>query len=548
MLQILCICSLSLAGVAHAAEWSIPAEAASIRPLIGGGNLYLGGEVGEFVSIAQGGQYEFIVRASGSEADDVWPVMALSVDGMEHRRVSVSSADAADYSVAVTLDPGVYALSAAFRNDSTGLFEDRNLYVKQLTLKAPQGGPAPETSNGEAWLKDAQRRETEVIAASGKRIHDLRTGEASLRFVTADGAPVAGARVTLHLDRHAFLFGCNIAGWGKLKSASLNAEYKRLFDRLFNYATMTFYWRFLEPEKGKRDYDYPDQVLKWCEDHDVAVKGHPLLWARSDSLPPWSKGLPAEDLQREHVKDLLMRYQGRIGFWDVVNEPANEPGIPLRAAHHWAREYDPAAKLIVNEYGILAATHEDFYQLLEQANRDKVPFDAVGIQGHAPTDMAFLLDRVWQVLDLYAQLGKPLHITEFTPPSDGSAVKGALWRGTWTPEVQAEYAEQFYRVCFSHPAVDAISWWDFSDEGAWVKGGGMLTADMKPKPVYEALQRLIHEEWTTRVEGATDDNGLYSFRGYFGRYSGTVLSGGAETAFTFNVVKGARSPIEVQVP
>jgi hypothetical protein len=41
---------------------------------------------------------------------------------------------------------------------------------------------------------------------------------------------------------------------------------------------------------------------------------------------------------------------------------------------------------------------------------------------------------------------------------------------------------------------------------------------MSPKPVYEQLQRLIHEEWTTRTNGTTDAAGLFACRGFLGKY------------------------------
>jgi hypothetical protein len=63
-----------------------------------------------------------------------------------------------------------------------------------------------------------------------------------------------------------------------------------------------------------------------------------------------------------------------------------------------------------------------------------------------------------------------------------------------------------------------ITWWDLCDQGSWLPGGGMLRADMSPKPVYEQLQRLIHDEWTTRATGTTDDDGRFACRGFFGKY------------------------------
>jgi hypothetical protein len=159
-----------------------------------------------------------------------------------------------------------------------------------------------------------------------------------------------------------------------------------------------------------------------------------------------------------------------------------------------------------------------FYELLATAKQNGVPFDGIGIQAHEPRTMRFPLDRVQRILDRYATLGKELHITEFTPTSAGDRITGSHLRGVWDEAAQAEYAEKFYRVCFAHPAVRAITWWDFSDKNSWRKGGGMLRADMSPKPVHDALKRVIHQEWKTNLTGATDAAGNFAFRGYRGTY------------------------------
>ena len=46
----------------------------------------------------------------------------------------------------------------------------------------------------------------------------------------------------------------------------------------------------------------------------------------------------------------------------------------------------------------------------------------------------------------------------------------------------------------------------------------MLRADMSPKPVYEQLKRLIHQEWTTSLAATTDAAGRFAFRGFCGTY------------------------------
>ena len=81
------------------------------------------------------------------------------------------------------------------------------------------------------------------------------------------------------------------------------------------------------------------------------------------------------------------------------------------------------------------------------------------------------------------------------------------------------YLDRFTnRVCFAHPAMKAITWWDLSDQGSWLPGGGMLRSDMSPKPVYEQLKRLVHEEWKTKLSTTTNSDGRISFRGFCGDY------------------------------
>ncbi len=75
------------------------------------------------------------------------------------------------------------------------------------------------------------------------------------------------------------------------------------------------------------------------------------------------------------------------------------------------------------------------------------------------------VQRVWEVCATYARFGKPLHFTETTVLSGKHGWQlPAPWPSTAEGEArQAEYVEKFYTVLFSHPAVQAITWWDFMD-------------------------------------------------------------------------------------
>ena len=128
-------------------------------------------------------------------------------------------------------------------------------------------------------------------------------------------------------------------------------------------------------------------------------------------------------------------------------------------------------------------------------------------------------------------------------------------RGDWptTPEgeaAQAEYVEKFYALLFSHPAVQAITWWDFSDRDAWRNApSGLVREDMSPKPAYEKLHALIRGKWWTNAGGKSDAAGTFSTRAFYGDYRIIATSADgrrAETAAHFS--SGTRGAIEVKLP
>ncbi|MBE7560990.1 endo-1,4-beta-xylanase [bacterium] len=316
-------------------------------------------------------------------------------------------------------------------------------------------------------------------------------------------------------------------------------EHKARFEALFNYATLPFYWRWYEEERGRPNYAYTETVIEWCKERGIRMKAHPVLWDAISGKPAWNGDrMPPPELQRARIFDLLGRFGDAIEFWEIVNEPAHCKGVAIDEPYRWARQARPDACLIVNDYQVMADGCPPFYELLKAAVRAGVPFDGIGIQAHEPPHLWFPMDRTWEILDRYAELGKGLHITEFTPTSDGERVVGMVDRGVWDEEKQAEFAEKFYRVCFGHPAVVAITWWDLSDATSWRKNGGLVDAEMRPKPAYLRLRRLIREEWMTRISGRTDETGRFAFRGFFGRYRVTVMSGSAAATREVNLEKG----------
>jgi hypothetical protein len=146
-------------------------------------------------------------------------------------------------------------IAAAFLNDAVVGNEDRNLYLERIAIRAPAGADEPALLGAKEMADTAEQRERELVAATGLAIEKHRKADAKIRVVDAAGRAVAGAKITAEQTGHEFLFGCNIYSFDRYKSEVQNAAYKKRFEELFNYATVGFYWRPYERQRGKPNYE-----------------------------------------------------------------------------------------------------------------------------------------------------------------------------------------------------------------------------------------------------------------------------------------------------
>jgi len=140
-------------------------------------------------------------------------------------------------------------------------------------------------------------------------------------------------------------------------------------------------------------------------------------------------------------------------------------------------------------------------------------------------------DEVWDTLEMYAGLNVPIHITELHQPSWEQEIEGGWRQGAWSETAQAEFIEQLYRQYFGHPAVASINYWGLSDRNIWIERGGLIDAEYRPKPVFQALKKLIKGEWLTAsptkpLTVRIGADGTVSWRGFYGQYEVTVRQPG----------------------
>ena len=121
----------------------------------------------------------------------------------------------------------------------------------------------------------------------------------------------------------------------------------------------------------------------------------------------------------------------------------------------------------------------------------------------------------------------------------GTVLSAAKSNDGWAPataeteKAQADYVEKFYSLLFSHPSLRAITWWDFSDVGAWQGApAGLLRKDMTPKPAYDRLLKLIKHDWWTNASGMSGKDGEYSAQAFYGDYTVSAVVGGRRVSST----------------
>lgn len=410
-------------------------------------------------------------------------------------------------------------------------------------------------------------RDSELLAQADARIRQHRKAQGRVTLKTPNGQPLPGAKIHLEQVRHHFLFGCNFFMFDRCGDPAMEAAYRAQFADVFNYGTLGFYWGFYERNPGKPDYAYTDRVLEWTAARSIRAKGHPLVWDHPAGSPRW---LPDDDaeiekLSKRRVTEIVSRFGDRLDIWDVVNEATHLPDkanstrmaawaleygpVPYVTEHlKLARAANPNATLLVNDYRIDPPYLELLRRIRAQGG-DKC-FDAVGIQSHMH-DGPWAASKTWDTCDRYAALNLPLHFTETTVVSGPRLAPGEHW-GPTTPELeerQAEQAARFYTILFSHPSVAAITWWDFSDRGAWQRAAaGWVRQNMAPKPVYLRMRELIKKRWWTDETATTDQNGAADFNAFFGSYiAGVELANGRISNHNLEFKTAASNQFELTV-
>ncbi|MBA0565999.1 hypothetical protein Golob_010851, partial [Gossypium lobatum] len=323
-----------------------------------------------------------------------------------------------------------------------------------------------------------------------------------LKFSSSKANNVSGAFVKVEQIQNSFPFGSCIT-----RSSIDNEDLVRFLVKNFNWVVFgnELKWSWTEPQQGNFNYKDADDLLDFCKNNNLEVRGHCIFWEVEYAIQPWVQGLNKSDLTtavQNRLTDLVTRYKGKFRHYDVDNEMLHGSfykdrlGKDIQATmFRTSHQLDPSATLFVNDYHIedgsdVRSSPEEYIRQILDLQRQGAPVGGIGLQGHIDSPVGPIVSSA---LDKVGTLGLPIWFTELDVSSANEFIR-------------ADDLEVMLREAFAHPAVEGIILWGFwelymSRENAHlVNAEGKINAAGKR---YLALKK----EWLSRARGYIDVQG-----------------------------------------
>ncbi len=189
--------------------------------------------------------------------------------------------------------------------------------------------------------------------------------------------------------------------------------------------------QYIAPSEGVFNFNDADKLADYAARNKMALHGHTLVWHQQNAKWMYydekgsfvSREVLLQRLEK-YITTVVTRYKGKIQAWDVVNEVVDGTGFRnsewyqiageeyIEKAFVWARQADPKAKLIINEYDTTdPAKGETLFNLVKSLKARGIPVDGVGMQFHISIDYPGL-QTIADSLKKFDELGLELYITE----------------------------------------------------------------------------------------------------------------------------------------
>lgn len=254
----------------------------------------------------------------------------------------------------------------------------------------------------------------------------------------------------------------------------------------------------LQPKEGQFNWKDADAIVRFAGLTGMTMRGHTLLW--HNQIPDWfftDPKDPAKPATRElllqrmktHIQTVVKHFAGDVASWDVVNEVlSDKKGLRgpdegskwlaiigpdyIEKAFLYAREADPDAQLVINDYNLESDPRKltEMYTLVKSLKAKKIPVDAVGFQMHISMYSPSVQD-IKAAMEKIASLGVKVVVTEMDVSiyRDDSQQAVAV-----TPELLkaqgVRYKELFdlFKSEAKKGIIDTVVMWGCADDDTWL--------------------------------------------------------------------------------
>lgn len=385
-------------------------------------------------------------------------------------------------------------------------------------------------------------------AEAKARIEKHRKGRLTIRVVNGSGAPVAGARVKVAMQRHLFGFGSAVdvgllSGLGTSFSQEDQTRYREVVDELFSR---------IVPENGLRvgNIDAPSDparpwddtgrrrtgtavqwTLQWAQDRKMSTRGHYLVWGY---VEPWArKALDSGgvvgllDTYDRHFRFVLPFCDPYVDEWDALNHPV--PFVEADALYHIVgKDFYPdiyrkirpltGKTLFVNEDTFNPDRTAAFEKHIRHMIERGVTPDGRGFQSHFSDYAIPDITHEWDTWQTFGAMVKHLTVTEYDLQ-------------TLDDQLHADHLRDMLTMAFSHPQMTGFVIWGFWENRHWKPTAAMFRKDWSERPAVQVWRDLVKTEWWTNAELVTDAKGEAPLDAYYGWYDVTATKDGKTANF-----------------
>ncbi|KAK8562817.1 hypothetical protein V6N12_010886 [Hibiscus sabdariffa] len=358
---------------------------------------------------------------------------------------------------------------------------------------------------------------------------EIRKSNVRIQAVDKQNNPLSNATISIQQKRPGFPIGCAMN-----KNILTNPAYQNWFTSRFRVTTFEdeMKWYSTERSPGHEDYSSADALLSFAQRHNIAVRGHNVVWDDPKYQPGWLYSLSRTDLSKaiiQRVKSLMSRYKGQLIAWDVVNENLHfsffESRLGNQASgdiYRLAQTVDSSVPLFLNEYNTIedsrdgAAAPAKYLQKLRQiqglARNARL---GIGLESHFDTPN---LPYMRAAIDTLAAIRLPIWLTEVDVQSGPN---------------QARYLEQILMEAHSHPKVDGIVIW-----AAWRPYGCyrmcLTDNDFRNLATGNVVDNLLRQWRSEALFGSTDSEGFFEASLFHGDYEVNITHS-SSSSVTFQI-------------